>query len=757
LVGFCALAVAEEPPLYERNPFDRITLDQDNQSMVLDVEPLPLPNRRVPDPLPRSGKLIIRRLEEPDPPLEANWSAIEKVELFEQMVLAEANRLVAAEQLEEAYDHFEFLRGEDPTLPGLKESIDGCIHQEAKVFSRKGKYDAALAMLRELHERAPEWPGLETELGQATEKLIEEYAAGEKYPVARVMMRNLADWYPQHEVVKRWTAEFKKRAENLLGEARQALDRGELGQAHAKAREVALVWPGLPGVRELFEEIHRQYPRVVVGVTATAGSHEPGQLADFASRRSSRLVYRTLMEFVGPSTEGGKYVSPMGQLKTEDLGRQLSLKLNAGMHWSSGAEVLTGYDLSQQLLAMADPNRGDYRPQWADLLAGVSVPDVYEVHADLHRPTVLPAALLQTIVAPYAGAGSDETARPANGPYAIQERDEERIVYVANRQYFLSAPSRPKEIVEQRFLQGAKAISALKERRIDVIDRVNPWSVAKLQQDDQLVVAPYAVPLVHCLIPNMNRPLTSRPKFRRALVYALRRDAILEQLLGGQPREGCRVVSGPFSPGMKINDPLDYAYDSSIEPRPYDARLAIMLAELALQELVKEKKEAGEAIEAMPKLVLAHPATELARLAATAIERHLKAVKIPVVLEEFAGPTPKRVPDSVDLLYAEVAMWEPVVDARRLLGADGPSGKASPQMDLALRQLEQAPDWPQVGRKLRQIHRIAHTEVAVIPLWQLTDYFACHRSFQGTGSSPVSLYQNVEQWQPAFYYAPEGP
>ncbi|MEA3342076.1 MAG: hypothetical protein U9R15_19090 [Chloroflexota bacterium] len=68
-------------------------------------------------------------------------------------------------------------------------------------------------------------------------------------------------------------------------------------------------------------------------------------------------------------------------------------------------------------------------------------------------------------------------------------------------------------------------------------------------------------------------------------------------------------------------------------------------------------------------------------------------------------------------------------------------------MDLALRQLDWATDWPQVSAKLREIHRIAHNDVAVIPLWQLTDHFAHSRSLQGIGERPVMLYQNVEQWR----------
>jgi len=131
-------------------------------------------------------------------------------------------------------------------------------------------------------------------------------------------------------------------------------------------------------------------------------------------------------------------------------------------------------------------------------------------------------------------------------------------------------------------------------------------------------------------------------------------------------------------------------------------------------------------------------------------------VGIPVRLKQLDG-CPARMPDDVDLLYAELAVWEPVVDAARLLGHDGISGAASPYMSLALAQLQQAGDWRGVRVRLRQIHRIAHDDVAVVPLWQLLDHFACRRGLEMPGKKQVSLYQNIRQWQVGFRYTPEEP
>ena len=147
------------------------------------------------------------------------------------------------------------------------------------------------------------------------------------------------------------------------------------------------------------------------------------------------------------------------------------------------------------------------------------------------------------------------------------------------------------------------------------------------------------------------------------------------------------------------------------------------------------------------ELTLAHPATEIARVACGQIKQQLKLIGIDVTLKPLPPGPITRVPDDADLLYAEWPMWEPIVDARRFLGADGPARGASAYMSLALRQLEQSSDWRKIRPKLREIHRIAHNDVAVIPLWQLVDHFAHHKSLRGVGSRPVSLYENVEQWQ----------
>ncbi len=755
LVGWFVLLAWVDPsgaqtPLYEQRPFDRITLDEASKGLVLDVLPLDeqFPDRKLPEKFPSSGKFIVKPINEPGTQYEVYWRSVAKIELFEQLILNEVNGLVAAKRFEDAYQYFVQLENEKPDLPGLQAAFDNYLFEEAKAFHIAGQYDAALARLRELYSESPKWPNLERALGSATAKLVESAVSEQQYWIARDYLDNLAKAFPNSDVVTSWRSHLRTMAEKELADARRAIEDGRFRDAQARTRQIAAVWPDLPGAEEVRKTLASRYPRYVVAVESLATVREAGSLTDWASRRSARLVERTLLEFAGPGTEGGKYVCPVGEMTSEELGRRLAFRLRDDIPVSGSDGVLTGYDLSRQFLAMASPGSPQYSPLWHDLFEFVSVKNVFTTVVELRRPFVLPQALLQTpIVTPTVTFGGKEVGATI-GPYFAEPSEEEgESVFLTNTSYFAGAGSRPKEIVEQRYAKGDEMVRALRRGDVDVVDRVNLWELEKYRGLSGVVLKRYAVPLVHCLIPNPKRPLSSRRAFRRALVYGINREAILNLLVRNQQIPGCQVISGPFSAGVTTDDPLDYAYDTAIEPRSYEPHLAVVLAEVAFKEYVEAEKEKGETVKAVPETILGYPPTGTARMAVRQIQRQLKLLGIEVTLRELDSGTPNRIPEDVDLLYAELAMWEPIVDAERLLGDDGIMGDASPYMRLALRQLRQSVDWPTIGRQLRGIHSLAHSEVTIIPLWQLSDYFAHVRDLEGLGDSPVTLYQHVEEWR----------
>jgi ABC-type transport system substrate-binding protein len=100
-----------------------------------------------------------------------------------------------------------------------------------------------------------------------------------------------------------------------------------------------------------------------------------------------------------------------------------------------------------------------------------------------------------------------------------------------------------------------------------------------------------------------------------------------------------------------------------------------------------------------------------------------------------------------DLLYSEWTFTEPAIDVWRLVEPDGVLAEATPHFRLPLRQLSRAGTWQEAREQLREMHRIAHEEVAVVPLWQLMDYFAARKNVQGVKDRPDVLYANIESWK----------
>lgn len=751
VVVLVRVAAAAEP-LYLQEPFDELTLDEKNDHAVLKVRPLELggPPRKVPES--PEGKVTVRLLDQPEKAYEVDWAAIAKVALFEDRVLQVATQLVRKAKFDEAYEHLQYLRKNYPKMEGLEAAHDDYLYEEAKAAGRDGRFDTALAMLRELYERNPKRQDLQAALVMTSEKLVEKLVAAEDYSGARLLVRNLQSWFPKDPAVAKWQTQFQTQAAALLKQAQAALAAGEFRKADEASRRMQQLWPQLAGAKELCQAIHGKYGRVVVGVSSTTAMADPGRIDDWAARRTGALVHRMLAMYAGPGAQGGNYTCPVGQIDLDKSLRKMTVKVTPDLRWSAGAATLCGADVAYRLLAMADPADPAYQAGWSDLLGGIEVNGVYNVAIAFRHPCVRPEAWLQTYLLPYTSPSLLGHPGLSDGPYLVHSSGEGETRYVVNEQNGAAA-NRPREISERHFREKGKALSALRQGRIQVIDRLSPWEVQLARGARGLVVEPYAVPLVHCLVPNVRKPLTGNRTFRRALVYGIDRAAVLDNLCGGRELPGARVISGPFAATLGSERSIHYAYDDIIKPREYDPRLALTLAAQAADEVTQAEKARGREFKGLTSLVLAHPGDPVARSACGTIRQQLQLVGITVSLKELAPGAAARVTDDVDLVYAELAAWEPVVDARRILGEEGLAGGCSAYMSLALRQLEAASDWSEVRSRMRQIHRVAHQDVAMVPLYQLTDHLAYHESIQGIGTRPVTLYQNVQQWQAGFSYS----
>jgi ABC-type transport system substrate-binding protein len=236
--------------------------------------------------------------------------------------------------------------------------------------------------------------------------------------------------------------------------------------------------------------------------------------------------------------------------------------------------------------------------------------------------------------------------------------------------------------------------------------------------------------------------------FRRAVLLAIDRTSILQQeLMGGREFPGFQVISGPFPASSGDNDPLGYAYDESVRPVPFNPFLARILTISTVKSIREQATKLGDPVPNLSKFVIGYPSHEIARVACEAIATQLKVIGLETELREFPPGESMDSRQECDLVYKEIALWEPVTDARRILGPDGAAPTSSPYVQQSLRELDRAENWSEARNSLIDIHRAVDNDVAILPLWQTVDFFAYRTALKNVGASPVWLYQNVDQWR----------
>lgn len=760
LLILSAIAAAQEEPiegeepeeklkveleLLEREPFDELTLDAANDNTVLEIVPL----KEVPANPKPTDRLRIHLLSDPDQAYEVLWRHIAKLRTYDEIVYDDAQRLMREKKYNEAFRNFDYLLDRENVSRELQHAALEYLLENAQYLVEQQQYQHALAILEEVTRREPTYRAAEvaTRIAQVADTLIAAEVERDDYRKARGIIERLQQEYGggRIESLGRWRQKLIDDARSLQQQARAEMEQGNYRVAERLSRQMVRIWPELSGANELRAEIARRYPMVIVGVAEMAGQQDVISVNSWPDRRTGRLTERTLVQFIGAGPEGGLYLCPLGEYYQSDDRRRLTLQLSEVGNAEGGVQA-DGYDVSKRVLAMADPQSPKYDPAWASLIRATRVEEVFQVQIDLRRPHVLPEAMLQLRLD--VNATDPDAVRPSEGPYMLAEAPDDDVHFVTNPRYPFPAKNHPSEIVERYFATSEDAISALRRGDIDVIDYLFPDDAVRLQGDETLSVVPYALPTIHVLIPNYNNPFLANQTFRRAVLYGINRQAILEsEVLGNNRISGCEVISGPFPIGTRDNDPLAYAYDSRIAPRAYYPRLASILKTLAHRSLREMAKKRDEEIPSEIRLVIGYPGNQIARVACQAITQYLQVIGVECELRELPPGTSDDPTGEVDLLYQQVAMWEPVIDARRLLAPKAGTAVMNEYVGMALRRLDTAKNWREVRQRLHDVHRTVHEQVAVIPLWQTVNYMVYSRRLSGIGPAPLTLYQDVEQWQ----------
>lgn len=737
-----SMVAAQEQRLIDQEPHDLLTIPADKETATLKVFPLKIPNRRMPkDPKPTDKIQQVRLLDdEENRTFEVMWRDVKGIEFFEDRVLAEAETFAAEGRLDEAYANYAYLLKNYPETQRLDESIQAYWYLSAGASYREKRYDEALSVLEDLLRKNPNYkhgegsPSLMTVLGNICDRLVQRYIDAGDFRSASRLIGRITGAYPdskQEPFYAKFQEFMKVSAEKKREEAKEHLAAKRYTEAYDAAAAMLDFMPSVSGGRELASQINQEYPLAVVAVDVLATQPDVLRLDSWADQRVGRLTDRRLTELRGIGPEGGDYATPLGTCeRSEDL-RSLSIKLSPNAAFST-------YDVLQLLLAGARPDSPLFSPTWAQTLGAVRIVRPGEVEATLSRPHLLPQALLTMRLGGPQG-------KSWSGNYQITDASDTRSRYVLPPES-LRPPGKPREIQERIYPSPEAAILALQRGEVDVIDRVQPIDLPAVRAIAGVKLIRYAAPTIAVLVPNPERPWPANRTFRRAVMYGLQRDAILKQgiLRTENAVEGAQLLSGPLPAPVGSADPLAYAYDETIEPHAFEPLLAITLMELAKRELNSSAVLKEEQPPKFEGVVLGHSPQESPTIVCKAMAKQLSSLKIPCRTVELTGPESRA---QCDFFYAELQIAEPVVDVVRLMGPEGLFPATNPHVRLGIRQVEQATTWNQAGQRLKQLHRVLHEDLTLLPLWQVPEYLAVQKNLQGINPGPVSLYQDIEQWR----------
>lgn len=723
----CPIASAVEEPLYERKPFDLVIVRDEGGSSALEVLPL---KDRTPGAT-RSGDLYARLLDAPSEEIAIPSSSIERVELYEEQLLARAKEFAAKGDFNSAYPYFARLDRDYPNYPGLPEAFTKAIYDEARALFAAKKYDHALALLGSLKERSARTPGLEKAVDTIGDAILKARWEAEDYVGVRRTIDAIEGQFAGMRLTlgERWLGRIEEGAALERAKAERLAAAGKGREALRVVSGAVALDPESRETRQLLAKLSNAGGTLWVGVWGVA---EPDAFPDLdspAAIRQSRLIGGRLATLESFQPAGGEYASTSGVLDTDDARRQLSIRF---------ADGAMAYRLARLLLEPAVSAR-DPLSLLRNRTAAVSVDGENRLLVDLKSPHPQPMAL--------AAAPLDASQRdiaPGQWRRVQLAADAE----AAARYERVSGAGAFGAVEEYVYSDINEAIAALRNRQIHLLAGVPPWRVDEVDSLPAIETTDLRLPTLHCLLMHPSSSLRERREVRRALCYAIACQETLNKIvIAGGKRDGFEVLSTAAPRGKSLGDPLRYAYNESIEPRPYEPRLAALLL-AAARTADAEAAEAGLPSSPVPtSLTLAHPPTPVAEAACEAIRDQLAAVGLKVELREASEAELTGGLTGYDLRYAEITMGEPLTDMWRLFGPGGIAGGCSPAMRDALDKVVGATEGKAAVEALRDLHRVAHADLPLIPLWQTVEYAAYQSNLAGVGAEPVDLYQSIDAWR----------
>lgn len=751
----------DDRPLYAREPFDRITLDQANRSAVIDVFPITSLSAGVPESF-TGQTLQIRRLT--DPP-EIRYAVTGKnivaVERFQDLLVKAVSQSIESNRMDQAFQLLARLRDVAPDFSELAALEEVFFFADTRQQFREKRYDESLLSLDEVFRRNPKRSGLDRALNGILSQMFLQEFTDENYRSIRSKLEFAKRKYgsTSEALVQQWEKRLQAKAREQFALAQASFEQEDSTTALIAIRRASETWPEMNGLETLKRAILTKFPRLRVGVsqslTPPSTTHDSSTILNWAVRRSEPLIRNPMVRLAQFTVDGGQYQSELGQI-TVAPDRQ-SVKIRLSPELSSSV-----HRINHQLLQLADSHQPAFSPRWAEYTKAI-YPQKNSIQIQLTRGSLRPESLLPRMLRSVA---VDDLTQ---GPFQLQTgTDAQTQVYA--RRPGSNPDANIVEIGENLFEDPTAACTALTDGRVDLVDRIYPGDYDNLSRNNAIRLVPYRLPTIHGLVFNDRVPLLRNATYRRGLLYGIDRQTFVDQELNGAKKQNGQVLSG-FAPiGRSENDPLGYAYNFRIRPRAYDPSLASILMRLAMRsesapanpdsESQSPEAESTNAdgvtavdtadneppVTSPPPITLAYPDSHLASSACEAIAANWRRLGIEVNLRILPSGAAIPTDQDWDALYLEATIEEPMSDLPQLVLGHRILGRHGGLVWHAMRQLQDSESLEEVRNQFAKIHRLTFDHTPILPLWQVIEHAAIPDALRGVGESPITLYQDLEKW-----------
>lgn len=722
-------------------------------------------------------------------------STIDHIILFEELMLRRADELLDEGDIRKAYELLLRVEKEFPGWELSKPRFERLLLVESGLRAANGDIYAALALLDELANRNINNPELRPRFGELVAPMIETAVADKDYNKARYLISRIEKVFPGHETATAAQGRMQSMANSLLNDAQQLTSRREFAAAADLAWQAEAIWPSSGNARAIFAQTVARHQVLHVAIDDSRSSEIVYPSPRESDERRLELVEVPLFEPTSADELTYFRSSYFEIWDPTDLGREVVFTLRETRPTWQSQPLLTANQVADALGRRMDPTSPLFDSRLASFVREVSVRSPTEMKIRFSRVPLSIESLLRFPIITAAGVAdagnSDVTATPAPVQTAeVTASDSTGVTLLSTRFKLVEADNtgssylreRPEpdgldpskyhvaEIREENFKDRNELLKAVIRGDIDYLPHLLPWEVDAFKAALAFQVRQYALPITHVITFN---PLSERivnAQMRRALSFALNREAILKSIvLRDQSMRYGRPTSAPWHLRSYATNPLE-------KPPEFNLRLAYALRyaaerQLQLAELTRleteakaQAKETGDKFESvefrkntnvdyikLPRLRMVVDPDPTAMEAAKRMVEYWKKILFEIDLIPGDQPGAQLQDADWDLCYRRIRMEEPLLELWPLLTNDSSFDmnrlKLFPDwMRQELVNLDYSASFVDAQDRLFTIHRHMSAEAFIIPLWEVDEFAVWKKSTLGIPENPMSPYQNVERW-----------